>query len=381
MHHIASPNVRRNAVLTPGKADANRVVELDILRAAAILLVLACHLPEYLADVAGFPSLWSIRQDAGLLGLGLFTFVAGYATDLRNGKDRRCGWMRAFATKRLFRLFPLYVPALFGFLTLFGLLRVYHDISGQMTAPVVLTHLVAAQGVASPHVKSLFTLWYVGTIVLYYLSYTILHEFSSTTRQLLAVAFLLLAAPLAFRSFSGFVDIRFFWYYATFVGGVLGHRLGLFSSPILFRPVFLACVFLVLCGCILGTHVTDAYVFIERDRLSWPLPELLRNACFAQAYLASGILMASVLARWIAGWHAKTLMAVCSFLSAVAYAVYLSHRLILAPMAFAARDVWGLPGMLQNVALLGIGIPLVFGAAFCLQRWETRLYSRKGQRA
>ncbi len=356
----------------PVRARQDHVVELDILRAAAISLILLCHLPEYVVGIPGLPSLWIVRPHAGLLGLGLFTFVAGYATDLRNRNNYRDGWALWFIRKRLSRLFPLYLPALLGFIALFGVLRLQHDIATQTTLPSILTHVLAAQGLAAPRLTPIFTLWYIGTIVLYYFTYIAVHRFGVTIRRFLITASLVFLAMIATKYFLKCIDVRFFWYFASFIGGILANRMGLFSAR---RRIFnFACfagALLVFAGATFLTHFTHAIVFIEQDRMTWSLRDLIRNATLAQVYLASGILIAAAIAQSIRRLGIDSLLLICSFLSTVSCAIYLVHRLVLAPLTFLAGDVLKLGAISHDVLLLCVGFPLVLLASYCLQRLES----------
>ncbi|MFC4118909.1 acyltransferase family protein [Nonomuraea zeae] len=129
-------------VRTQAPPQARRQAWLDALRGVAVLAVLFEHLLDPLfPDVRAAVSPWF---DFGQFGVMVFFLVSGYVVPA--SLERR-GDVPGFWINRLFRLYPLWIlAAAVG--TLFGLVRVYSALPGQLSDhPVAsgLAHLTMLQ--------------------------------------------------------------------------------------------------------------------------------------------------------------------------------------------------------------------------------------------
>jgi peptidoglycan/LPS O-acetylase OafA/YrhL len=99
---VTSPSVAR-----AGHGTGSRIVELDGLRAIAILLVLGCHYP-------GFANhLWRIPE-FGWIGVDIFFALSGYLiTTILLGLRSRPTPYRTFYSRRLIRILPPYLVVTF----------------------------------------------------------------------------------------------------------------------------------------------------------------------------------------------------------------------------------------------------------------------------
>lgn len=84
---------------------------LDILRGAAILLVLLVHCAQATTSVV--PHLSSFAIEYGELGVQLFFIVSGYTMMLTYGERVDLAAARSFYIRRLFRIVPLFWVAIF----------------------------------------------------------------------------------------------------------------------------------------------------------------------------------------------------------------------------------------------------------------------------
>ena len=88
-----------------------RAVALDVLRAAAILLVLGVHAPQITAGTWGY-AICQVWQRSGWAGVDLFFALSGYLiVGLLLAERRLTGTIdvRAFAVRRVFKIYPPYL--------------------------------------------------------------------------------------------------------------------------------------------------------------------------------------------------------------------------------------------------------------------------------
>src|SRR5580704_17000760 len=89
------------------RAGTSRILELDGLRAIAILLVLGCHYPGYANH------LWRIPE-FGWIGVDIFFALSGYLiTTILLGLRSRPTPYRTFYSRRLIRILPPYLVVTF----------------------------------------------------------------------------------------------------------------------------------------------------------------------------------------------------------------------------------------------------------------------------
>ncbi len=100
MEILAAQSSRRGATL---RRPGSRVLELDGLRALAILLVLGCHYPGFASMAGGLP-------EFGWIGVEIFFSLSGYliTTILLGLRDRK-GAYTTFYSRRFIRILPPYV--------------------------------------------------------------------------------------------------------------------------------------------------------------------------------------------------------------------------------------------------------------------------------
>jgi peptidoglycan/LPS O-acetylase OafA/YrhL len=219
------------------KRASRRVIELDILRGSAILLIIFAHFGSLLVQFNGSLFVVFLLTASWLgkfVGLVLFTFVSGYALQLTYPALDSKTELTRFFKRRFVRIFPLYWIALLVNLVFFSLGSVngYH-IDLPLSALVI--HVTAMQVLLSPRFTSLYYLWFVGFIVILYLLYPLLQLFSGSLKALLAVSSATFLAFIGLRLLAGIVDERFFLYYWAFIAGIAISRFSIFPSKLPFR--------------------------------------------------------------------------------------------------------------------------------------------------
>ncbi|MGZ4846460.1 MAG: acyltransferase family protein [Halobacteriota archaeon] len=143
-----------------------RMVELDVLRAIAIMIIVFSHLDYFLPSVH-FATAFSVSVT--LFGVGLFLFLSGYVLYLNHPTFARRADLTTYFNKRILRIFPLYWLSI-------GLRYVL----GQHFASRIdgLVILLGLQGLLSPRLNTSLSLtadwWFIGVIVVLYSVYPLI---------------------------------------------------------------------------------------------------------------------------------------------------------------------------------------------------------------
>jgi peptidoglycan/LPS O-acetylase OafA/YrhL len=125
---------------------------LDHLRGIAILLVFATHavFPSFGADEMDWnglvrnlhsPLLYVAPASMGWIGVAIFFVVSGFCIHLSHTRSQDKGW-NVFFVRRLFRIYPPYLPVLFAFGILLPSIRLHHFHAdwGQLVSHLFLVH-------------------------------------------------------------------------------------------------------------------------------------------------------------------------------------------------------------------------------------------------
>ena len=211
--------MRSESDITVAQAKPHRLCELDCLRAIAILLIVMVHSGAYASH---------LRVPAGAflaeLGLSVFFFISGYALTANYGAIRNAQDVRRFLVKRVLKIYPLYLPALFSFVVLFHYWGLWHRWDITPVIPTTIAHVLGSQVLLSPVVTPINTLWFVGCIVLYYLVYLALARYGCSNKRLIVTSIVVFLLFTAIKVMTGLVEYRFFYYYPVFVGSVVAGR-------------------------------------------------------------------------------------------------------------------------------------------------------------
>lgn len=315
-----------------------RILELDLLRGIAILMVLLAHTADYIGDNAFL--------DYGLhgfivIGLGAFAFLTGYGLEhgrLTKGKDT----LRRYAKRRLWRVYVPYLVALVLFLLVFDIGQIHKPLRFSTFSPVTVIHILGLQGLIFPHAPQAFTLWYIGLLLPMYASYPLMVRKESLGYLFKATA-AIFAIALLIRISLNFIDIRFFSYFPFFPLGVYIRRTRSLM-PLLNRPYW-GIAALVGFIALYATYMEFWGDFLIYDRwkgmrtLSFTVPILLTYLLMALALIASlGLLRYLVITPKLQ-WLSKSLL----YIASGAYFIYLFHRPILALFYLVTQEWLSLP--------------------------------------
>jgi peptidoglycan/LPS O-acetylase OafA/YrhL len=197
-----------------------KLVELDILRIISILIVVVIiHLPtnygynfyDELDDYTGY-FLYTLGM---YIALGSFAFLSGFGlfSQESNRNINTFDKLFSFIKKRFLRIFPLYWIALIIFIIIF-------EYTGKNIL-YLFAHFLGLQIIFAPIFSlPIWTLWFIGLIIVFYLIFIILSFMSSLKKIILTSIVIFLFFMIVNLNF-GLVEYRFFLYYFTFIVGII----------------------------------------------------------------------------------------------------------------------------------------------------------------
>ena len=195
-----------------------RLLFLDIIKAFGILVVIFVHMQNFLAAIV-IPNFFLI-EGLKFLGLACFMFASGYAIHENNRTLEGRGEIFHFYRKRILRIYPLYLVALFVFFIcfqVFGLFPpIHYDIAGWIANILCLQVLLAPA-----FLEPIFTLWFIGFIIIMYAVYPLFSDNRGTIKKRILVAAGIFIALLIVHTTLNIIDYRFFMYYFIFILGVV----------------------------------------------------------------------------------------------------------------------------------------------------------------
>lgn len=188
-----------------------RLVDLDLLRLLAIVLVVASHLDPLSSPFS------KAFQLIGILGVGVFFFISGYLLQRGYPSIETTSDAYLFFNRRAWRIFPLYWVALLVFLLLGHMVT---ESGMGISAGDFLAHLLGLQMVLYPSYIDVLTLWFIGMIVVFYLWYPVLVYRRPSFGGLLLRAFAIFVLMGAARAATGLFGGGIFEYFPVFVLGI-----------------------------------------------------------------------------------------------------------------------------------------------------------------
>lgn len=197
----------------------SRILILDSVKAAAIILIVFIHLYNYLLHhpIAGCHDLIALLSFLALAG---FTFVSGYTIHASNSAMRTREDVIGFYKKRVIRVYPLYLVALAAFFVCFQVLRLFPPLE---LSPVEWTiNVLCLQVLLAPvFTDPVFTLWFVGFIVVLYLLYPVIVAPARSTRGIILISGGIFALLAVLHFLLNIVDLRLLQYYFFFIAGIV----------------------------------------------------------------------------------------------------------------------------------------------------------------
>jgi len=343
-----------------------RLLELDAVRAVAILMIVASHLSYYFhSNLFGWNNV--LGTYLVLFGLGTFFFLSGFVLGYNNRKFNAWSDVASFFKKRLLRIYPLYLVALALAVGAFILLPSQSHFS--LSSSQVLIYALGLQGLLAPrYVPDFYMFWFVGVILLCYLIYPLMMRYGSNNKvRLLLISAAIFALFLAMRLSFGIVDTRFFLYYFIFVSGIAAST---FHTKLLLdkRRTFVGAA-LVL------TALVTVHVAIYSHQLPSD-PTYVFNAGQFGPYadislflvLNAMVLLFMPLLYYFASYliSLTKLVPTLLFISYASYAIFLFNPLILAGLNTIFTGMHLPVGFPRDMLLtiIGVSASCLFGYAF-----------------
>ena len=191
--------------------ESGRIAVFDFLRAVAIMYIIGVrHIDDY---ASGF---FHCKVDDILTYsfLGLFIFISGFLLNTNNNLGSKTD-VFLFFKKRFFRIYPLYIIAVFLFY-LGGLTSFKGFLLGAVFLNTIVIHTIP-------------TLWFVSVICVYYLLFPLLVWKYKASKMLLIFSSIMFVL-IAFHNQFNLIDYRLIIFFPAFVGGVYFSKL---DTPIL----------------------------------------------------------------------------------------------------------------------------------------------------
>ena len=328
-----------------------RIVEIDILRAFATVLLLMHHSGIYQFEVYGITLKILLRTQIGLSLIGLFIFLSGFLLGyyLKHNPHIK---LRGYYVRRVARLYPPYIVSLILFQVLLPIQLESHDF---------WIHLFGLQILLAPACSvPIITLWYFSLLIVYLLIIPIglykCKKFGLSLLYLISVFFLSYIIHDKYQ----IIEIRFFYYYWVFsVGGLIGryttNHIKLMKKPLC---ILMSSIILVLTGYRLFKSQSAYLAEIHWGHISW-----------ATAYMLSFIHLTFVAATKFKrfNWGER----LTQLISRGSYFTYIFHRpvwsILLIPLPITE-------GLITFIIQFFLGSPIVIYLSGKLQPLYERAF-------
>lgn len=312
--------------------------EIDILKATAILLIVFCHIDNYVScyDLIGL-----IDGYAALIGLSIFFFVSGLLLSHTDSAINSTKDIKNFYSKKFIRIFPLYWVALVSLVIIFGWLQVdpgnvkpYNFCLSNL-----LIHFFGLQGIF-PY-GSIQSMWFVGVIILFYLLYPFIAYHSKDLLRTFTISSTILILLATLHIFFGLININALMYYPLFVSGIFIDQLIYSSKRIADKTILKQ---------ILVLSFSLAFALLILSKINLQLSPTILTVCTMIALCIFYLIFARLFIN-VRG----NKMAIISPIAFGTYAIYLFHHQFLALFTLVI-DLIIQNIMLQDITILTFGI-------------------------
>ncbi len=376
-----------------------KLPEIDILRTISIMIVvLMIHIPNNYAynfyiDLDVFTGF--LFHTLGIsVAMGSFTFISGFGLYLQNSNRNinTSDKLITFLKKRFLRIYPLYWIALLIFLIIFD------EYYTGMNILYLFAHFLGLQIIFAPIFSPpIWTLWFIGVIVVYYLIFIILSCLGSL-KKIIPGSLVILIFFLILHFSLGLVEIRFFVYYLPFIAGIIAADI--YTSPhnkrikevlnsqhALVIPIIISCCMIISWlvypnlaeFCYSTFNSTFRTVYIENI-----LEQQITLIEFSSAILLVNIIIfvfiSFVLSMFYLIFRAFSLIYdgdkinyTVSLIAYSTYGVYLFHRPFLVTFDELMLEILNIDMLVKsNFNLILLSIPILFILAFFIQKASDR---------
>ena len=281
-----------------------RIHELDILRSLALVLLFLHHGGLYGVEVLQMSTKF-LQPYIGCFIVGAFIFLAGYLSAVTIKKYPKPDRFR-YLKSRFLRIYPPYLVALVLFILLLEV---------QVSLRELIVHILGLQILLAPLVGTpIFTLWFVGMILLFFYQFFFLQlKFESISGLILSIM-LILGGSIILNFWFQLFEFRFFIFFPIFAVGILCERINIL--PVLMTSRFMLIDKLVFF--ILGT----IFMALANSRTGMSLTFI--SVLGTDLFILTSIMLVLSLAKKVV--DAKIGLGLFTFISVSSYFAFLFHR-------------------------------------------------------
>lgn len=352
-----------------------RLIEIDILRTFSIILILLHHLDAYT-----YCDLFLIfKPYFGVFGISLFVFLSGYSLNINNNIFKNFSDFLKFYRKRIERIYPLYILAIIVFFVLY-------QVIGQVMAKNFqwwLIQILGLEVLLSPRfIDPIFTLWFIGMLILYYFIYPFILYRSTDVKEIFFKSLLIFSSLIFIRIIWNIIDIRFFLYYFLFITGILTSRINLFYDK-KYNNIFFISLISFLFFLIIHLHA-GSYSIYEGPNTLGELNNIDINKAIGILFILELLMITFViLITYLVTVYSSNLedesnrvtVKFSIFGAFASYGVYLLHRPYLTIFYYSMR-IFNFSPILSDLVIYIIALPSLFIFSYYLQKFNDLLFSK-----
>ncbi|MGH8290697.1 MAG: acyltransferase family protein [Steroidobacteraceae bacterium] len=318
-----------------------RIVELDGLRALAVLLVMLCHYGP-----VALPLLWRVRA-VGWIGVDLFFVLSGFLiTGILLASVRRPDYFLNFYARRSLRIFPLYYLVLVSIVVVAQVAdrgRAYTELVSRWGHPIwFFTYLANVRCAAigrGPTTFALAPLWSLQVEEQFYLILPVTVWLIGPRSLFKLLLVLVLAAPLLrlvlWYEYPANPLLQYVLLPCRMDGLALGAAIAIrCREPWAIRRGLLmavtACVWVLAYG---------TYTYVGGNLWSSPFTRIWGYSLFSIAFAATLLLVLVLRGTWMTRWLAAPPL---RYLGKISYGIYLLQAPVATVLAVAlsATALW-----------------------------------------
>lgn len=333
--------------------------ELDLLKATAIILIVFCHLDNY---ISCYEIIKIFDGYAALIGLSFFFFTSGFLLSHNDSSINSKNDIKRYYKKKFVRIYPLYWTAVASLLIIFGYLQIDPGNVDpyNFNLNILLIHVLGLQGIF-PN-SNIQSMWFVGVIIVYYSLYPIIGYLSNTYSETFAISSIILLILALLHHFLGLISINALIYYPVFISGIFINKI-LYSSERLFDKEFLKHV--LVFNLVLICNFFLVLLIIELNNISM---------VFIIGFMISLCIIYLLFIHLYIKLHGKIVTIITSIAFST-YAIYLFQHQFLAIFSMIINSLIS-DLMFQDVIILTIGFAGTIICGIVIQKIEGEIFSK-----
>ena len=343
------------------KSNKKWLVEIDVLKAAAIVLIVFSHLHFYLNFK---DAVTAFDPYIAEFGICLFIFTSGYTLYMNNHNIHTVSDIVTFYKKRVSRIIPLYWVAIIGFIIFFGALHFYaqDQANSDYSAAGIAINAFGLQAVLG---HELPTMWFIGVILIYYVIYPVIMYFSKNSKDILLVSLVVVPILVSLKFAFPSVHYYLYLYYLVFISGILASSLNLFFDK-RYERYMTAFPLLMLVALLVQMKLFNGEA---QEFIGFSLQNLISTAVYSGALDLLGIsfcVIAFLFVRSVIPLASARALKTISAIALGSYATFLFHEIFLS--IFKSIYIFGqLNNIYSDIGILLIAFPFVFLMGYVIQ--------------